>query len=97
MLINNWYVAALSDDVKQGEPLGVRMLGLDFVLFRLPGGSLVCLSDTCCHRGGSLSCGRLSGDHIACPYHGWEFRGDGACARILSDGRALRMGVDLSW
>lgn len=26
--------------------------------------------------------GRLEGGHLMCSYHGWEFRGDGSCARI---------------
>ncbi len=86
MLINNWYVAAASEDVKSNEPLAVRMLGLDFVLFRAADAGVVCLSDTCCHRGGSLSCGIMNGERVACPYHGWEFRSDGACVKIPAFG-----------
>lgn len=86
MLINNWYAAAFSKDVKSDRPLGVRMLGLDFVLYRSNDGRVACLSDTCCHRGGSLSCGLTDGERIACPYHGWEFESDGACVKIPAFG-----------
>jgi phenylpropionate dioxygenase-like ring-hydroxylating dioxygenase large terminal subunit len=82
MFINNWYVACRIEDVKDGEPFHVRMLGADFVLFRDSAGQVHCLSDVCCHRGASLSGGKVKGDCIACPYHGWEFNGQGACTKI---------------
>ena len=86
MLINNWYVAALAADVTAGQPHGVRMLGLDFVLFRDSSDQPVCLSDVCCHRGGALADGKINGGCIACPYHGWEFSPAGACTLIPSAG-----------
>jgi phenylpropionate dioxygenase-like ring-hydroxylating dioxygenase large terminal subunit len=45
----------------------------------------------CVHRGGSLAGGRISGDCIECPYHGWRFDGEGQCRRIPSLGRAARI------
>ena len=43
------------------------------------------------HRGGSLGKGKMHGDRIACPYHGWQFGGDGACRHIpvLGDGASI--------
>jgi phenylpropionate dioxygenase-like ring-hydroxylating dioxygenase large terminal subunit len=82
MLINNWYVAATSAEVARDKPLGVRMLGCDFVLMRDEAGKTVCLSDVCCHRGASLARGEVCGGRVACPYHGWEFGPDGACTSI---------------
>jgi phenylpropionate dioxygenase-like ring-hydroxylating dioxygenase large terminal subunit len=82
VFINNWYVAAGSDELKDGQPLFVRMLGCDFVLFRDSGGQIHCLSDVCCHRGASLAKGKINGDCIACPYHGWEFNPAGQCTKI---------------
>ena len=86
MLINNWYVAAESADVVQGQPHGVKMLGFDFVLQRLSDGSVACLSDVCIHRGASLFKGACHGDRFACPFHGWEFDASGACVKIPSMG-----------
>ena len=82
MLINNWYVAALSSEVVADKPFGTRMLGCDFVLFRDSAGQAVCLANTCCHRGAALCNGTTEGDHIACPYHGWEFNASGRCVKI---------------
>ena len=90
MIINNWYVAAASAEVGE-EPVGVRMLGCDFVLFRDSAGAAACLSDVCCHRGGSLSRGRRLENCVQCPYHGWEFGADGRVRRIPSLGRDAKM------
>ncbi|MDX2143883.1 MAG: aromatic ring-hydroxylating dioxygenase subunit alpha [Rhodospirillaceae bacterium] len=86
MIINTWYVAGFSDELKAGEPRPVRMLGHDFVLFRNSAGRAHCLSDTCIHRGGSLSRGKVVGDVVQCPYHGWRFNAGGACVEIPSLG-----------
>ncbi|RMF98577.1 MAG: aromatic ring-hydroxylating dioxygenase subunit alpha [Gammaproteobacteria bacterium] len=85
MYINFWYPAAWSEQLGD-RPRRVRMLGQDFVLFRDSDGRARCLADTCIHRGGSLAGGKLVGDCVQCPYHGWEFAGDGRCRRIPSLG-----------
>jgi phenylpropionate dioxygenase-like ring-hydroxylating dioxygenase large terminal subunit len=85
MILNNWYVAVAADDLGE-EPLRTTMLGCDFVLFRDTNGEIHCLSDICCHRGASLSRGKCVRGCIQCPYHGWEFAGDGRVQRIPSLG-----------
>jgi phenylpropionate dioxygenase-like ring-hydroxylating dioxygenase large terminal subunit len=82
MLINNWYVAAESTALEGDKPLGVKMLGADFVLFRDGDGAIRCLSAVCCHRGASLAHGKIVDGQVACPYHGWRFNGEGACTLI---------------
>jgi phenylpropionate dioxygenase-like ring-hydroxylating dioxygenase large terminal subunit len=85
MFINFWYPAEESEKVTD-KPLKVRLLGLDFVLWRDSGGRVSCVHNTCTHRGGSLGDGKVVGDCIQCPYHGWKFSGDGECQRIPSLG-----------
>ncbi len=85
MLINNWYVLGLSEQVKD-EPVGVHALGQDFVLFRDKDGKAHCLSDICVHRGGSLCRGKVIDGTVECPYHGWRYAGDGQCVEIPSLG-----------
>ncbi len=85
MFINFWYPAEWGDKLTD-TPVRVRMLGQDFVLFRDSNGMARCLSNTCIHRGGSLASGKLQGDCVQCPYHGWEFDGDGTCRKIPSLG-----------
>jgi len=90
VLINLWYVAEWSDTVKD-KPVKVKMLGQNFVLFRDQQGKVSCLSDVCLHRGGSLSGGRTIRDCVACPYHGWQFNGDGKVEFIPSEGSDFKI------
>ena len=86
MFINFWYAAALGKDVTAEKPLKVKMLGQNFALFRDSNGVARCVSDICIHRCASLAGGKVKGDCVECPYHGWQFDGDGACTRIPSMG-----------
>ncbi|MFO1355420.1 MAG: Rieske 2Fe-2S domain-containing protein [Gammaproteobacteria bacterium] len=88
MFINFWYVAAQSGEITFGaeRPVKVRMLGHNFALWRDKSGQVRCISDTCSHRGGALADGRIRGDCVECPYHGWTFSGDGQCVRLPSLG-----------
>ena len=81
MYINFWYPMALSEELNE-KPLRSVALGHNFALFRDGGGIARCLADTCVHRGGSLSTGKLKGDCIQCPYHGWQYDGHGQCQHI---------------
>ena len=85
MYINFWYPMATSEELTD-TPLKVRALNLDFVVFRDEQGQAHCLANTCVHRGGSLAGGQVKGDCIQCPYHGWQFDGEGLCQRIPSLG-----------
>ncbi|MYA30963.1 MAG: aromatic ring-hydroxylating dioxygenase subunit alpha [Gammaproteobacteria bacterium] len=85
MFINFWYPAVESGKL-EGAPLKRRMLGQDFVLWRDDDGQAHCLSNTCCHRGGSLAEGLVADSCVQCPYHGWRFNGEGQCVRVPSIG-----------
>lgn len=86
MYTNVWYVAARTEELKD-KPLHVKMLGSDFVLFRDNEGNPACLSNACPHRGASLANGSCGEDReIICPFHGWQFNGEGTCTRIPAVG-----------
>jgi phenylpropionate dioxygenase-like ring-hydroxylating dioxygenase large terminal subunit len=94
MYINFWYPIIRSEDLGPDQPEKVKVLGMNLVVFRGDDGEAHVLSDTCVHRGGSLG-GAWSGPErapriidgcIVCPYHGWEFGGDGVCRNIPSIG-----------
>lgn len=82
MYINFWYPIALSAEITNEKPLAVKIMSLDFVAFRDTHGQAHVLSNTCIHRGGALARGKINGDHVACPYHGWEYAGSGKCTLI---------------
>ena len=55
-----------------GVPRLVEADGKRVVLVRI-GDRVHALSDVCAHQGGPLSDGKLSGNRLACPWHGWMY------------------------
>jgi nitrite reductase/ring-hydroxylating ferredoxin subunit len=74
-----WIPAALSAELPEpdGDPLHVELLGESFVAFRDSNGTVGILDEHCCHRGASLTIGRVENCGIRCIYHGWLFAADG--------------------
>jgi phenylpropionate dioxygenase-like ring-hydroxylating dioxygenase large terminal subunit len=64
------------------EPVRVVLLGEPIVIWRDSAGAPHALRDLCVHRGTALSLGRVVGDRLMCPYHGWQYGVDGICALI---------------
>jgi phenylpropionate dioxygenase-like ring-hydroxylating dioxygenase large terminal subunit len=91
MYINFWYPICIGKELED-QPLQVEILGLRFVAFRDSTATAHVLSDTCIHRGGSLSKGRVKDDCVVCPYHGWEYDGSGACTNIPSQDKGKAPG-----
>jgi phenylpropionate dioxygenase-like ring-hydroxylating dioxygenase large terminal subunit len=81
-LYDNWYVAALSDEIDSKKPLARVICGKPIVFYRTSEGRPVGLEDRCIHRGMPLSDGKVC-EHgsgtLQCPYHGLEFDATGAC------------------
>ena len=55
------------------KPVALKVLDRELVLFRSASGAVGVLPDCCPHRGMRLSLGRVNGDCLVCPYHGWSF------------------------
>lgn len=74
-----WIPALLASELPEpdGVPLRVELLGETFVAFRDTDGKIGFLDEACCHRGASLSLGRVEGGGIRCIYHAWKFAVDG--------------------
>jgi phenylpropionate dioxygenase-like ring-hydroxylating dioxygenase large terminal subunit len=90
MINNQWYAILPSKLIKRDRILAVTRLNLNLALFRTRGGELGCVVDQCTHRGAALSCGRVEGNHLRCPFHGLEFDKDGKCKFIPANGRASK-------
>jgi phenylpropionate dioxygenase-like ring-hydroxylating dioxygenase large terminal subunit len=93
-----WYFAALSGELKSGKLQRYEILGQPILLGRERSGRVYALRDICPHRAAPLSAGRLTatedgGEAVECPYHGWTFRTDGACAKIPSLAAGQQMDV----
>ncbi|MGB9369701.1 MAG: aromatic ring-hydroxylating dioxygenase subunit alpha [Xanthobacteraceae bacterium] len=84
MLREYWYIAGQSGELAAGKPIARRLLGTDLVLWRDRNGGVNALQEYCAHRGAPLSRGRVQGDNIQCPFHGWTFDRSGRCVAIPS-------------
>jgi phenylpropionate dioxygenase-like ring-hydroxylating dioxygenase large terminal subunit len=89
-----WHPVLRVDDLPEGGPVGVRLLGRGLVLVRLDG-EICALRDACRHFQAPLSLGVVSDvdgkQCLQCPYHGWAYGPDGRCARIpqLPPGKSI--------
>jgi 3-ketosteroid 9alpha-monooxygenase subunit A len=78
-----WFVISFSDELAVGGVRALRYFDKDLVLFRTASGAAQVLDAHCPHMGAHFGYGgRVQGEHIVCPFHAWEFRGDGQCATI---------------
>lgn len=79
-----WYPVHYLEDLDKTKPTRFTLLGRDLVLWWDRTTATWCaFDDRCPHRLVPLSQGRITEDGLLeCPYHGWAFKGDGACDRI---------------
>lgn len=82
-----WFAVLSSKEVGK-KPLGVRRLGKDLVFWRDGKGKVHALEDFCVHRRARLSAGKVVGDRIQCPFHGFEYDGEGRVRLIPALGKS---------
>lgn len=63
---------AQTSDLAPGTSKVVQADGHSIALFNLEG-TFYAIDNACTHRGGPLGEGALSGDTVACPWHGAQF------------------------
>ncbi len=78
VVLNDWHAVARSGDVPEGGLFPVELLGSDVILWR-SSQALCAWEDKCAHRGVKLSLGKVCDNRLVCPYHGWQYEGDGQC------------------
>lgn len=78
-----WYAVSLSADLVAGEVKALNYFGKELVLFRAESGKANVLDAMCPHLGAHIGHGGIvSGESVACPFHGWEYNGDGVCTLV---------------
>lgn len=89
-LQTHWYAVALSREVRRA-PVARMLMDRPLVLARLEEGAIAVFEDRCPHRQAPLSAGRIVGDELQCPYHGWRFDRVGRLCAVpgLREGEAL--------
>lgn len=76
-----WYPVMPLQDLSDG-PRAFELLGQPIVVWLEAEGQPAAMRDRCCHRTAKLSLGQVKAGKLACPYHGWEFNGTGACVHV---------------
>jgi nitrite reductase/ring-hydroxylating ferredoxin subunit len=80
---NGWFAVAWSSDVREGEVKRAHYFGRELVIFRTRSGVARVLDAYCPHLGAHLAeGGRVVGENVRCPFHGWQYDGDGRCVAI---------------
>jgi phenylpropionate dioxygenase-like ring-hydroxylating dioxygenase large terminal subunit len=80
---NGWFQVAYSEELGERAVMPLKYFGRDLVLFRDGDGKAHVLDAHCPHLGAHLGYGgRVEGNCIRCPFHAWEFEGNGQCARV---------------
>ena len=83
---NGWFQIAYSDELAPGAAKPVRYFGKDLVLFRTEAGEAKLLDAHCPHLGAHLAVGgRVEGDCIRCPFHGWSYEHSGRLGNVTSE------------
>ncbi|XP_042148709.1 cholesterol 7-desaturase nvd 1-like [Ixodes scapularis] len=81
---NGWIPLLLSSELIINKVKSLNVLGEELVAFRTQDGVAHVMDAYCPHLGANLGVmGRVVGDCIECPFHGWRFRGeDGVCTHV---------------
>ena len=77
-----WYRFRYSHEMRPGEVVTGRFFGKDLVGFRTASGRACVVDSHCTHLGAHLGDGRVEGETLECPFHGWCWDGDGRCTHV---------------
>ncbi len=87
MIYNQWYIILESKEIGQNKLIKFKRLNENLTLWRDKTGKVNCITDRCCHRGASLADGKIVDNNIECPFHGFQFGGDGKVKIIPANGK----------
>ena len=74
-----WHPIYHAEDLPVGRAKPVKVMNVDYNLYRGEDGKPYLTEFRCPHRGLQLSTGWVEGNEIRCYYHGWKFDGAGRC------------------
>lgn len=99
MKITGWFQIAWSAEIAPGEIRTMRYFNQELVAWRTASGKVFVMDAYCEHLGAHLGYGGsvTERETIACPFHGWEWRGDGTNVVIPYQDRPNRARRIRSW
>lgn len=75
----SWYPVARARDLGPGQHTTAEVFGKSWLLFRTVAGEIGMTSRRCPHMGVDLARGKVVGESIECPLHGYRFDTGGNC------------------
>jgi phenylpropionate dioxygenase-like ring-hydroxylating dioxygenase large terminal subunit len=92
---NGWFPVALSHQIRAEELVAVHRLGKDLIVYRTADGIAKVMGAYCPHMGAHLGYGgKVIGDNVRCPFHHWQFGGDGRCTHAFNASKTPDAGLD---
>ena len=80
---DGWYRLLGSGALRRGQARYLECLGRALVVWRAEDAdSVFAMTAFCPHMGANLAMGRVCADRIECPFHGWQFDGDGRAVSV---------------
>ncbi|HKY73046.1 MAG TPA: Rieske 2Fe-2S domain-containing protein [Nitrospira sp.] len=70
--MSEFVTVARAEDIPPGTGKTVEVNGVWIALFNV-NGVFFAVDNTCPHAGGPIGEGKLSGEIVTCPWHGWQF------------------------
>ncbi|MDG0992807.1 MAG: Rieske 2Fe-2S domain-containing protein [Luminiphilus sp.] len=86
-----WFQVLYASDLEIGDAVPLRYFGQELVAFRTESGAARVVDAYCPHMGAHLGYGirdnagkgpRVVGESLECPFHGWQWNGEGQCTHI---------------
>ena len=75
---DGWCRVAASEEIRPGDVKHIECLGEQIALFRRQTcGQIAAIDAFCPHQGANLAYGKVRGDRLQCPFHGWQLHGNG--------------------
>ncbi|MDJ0849436.1 MAG: Rieske 2Fe-2S domain-containing protein [Myxococcota bacterium] len=82
-LPSGWFRVGFADELEPGQVAPLRYFGRDLVRMCTANGGVRVFDAHCPHLGAHLGHGgRVEGDVLRCPFHGWGFAPDGSCVDV---------------
>jgi nitrite reductase/ring-hydroxylating ferredoxin subunit len=80
---NGWFSVCFSEELQVAQVKRIQAFGREIALFRGEDGVAHALDAYCAHLGAHLAVGgKVCGNRLVCPFHAWEYDGEGSCVHI---------------